>query len=271
MTPARRAELTGCLEEMERRGLIPADCLAVCCVGPAARGWADEGDGYDFHVISAGPWSAEGARAQPVTRGPGETNETNETPSVELRVAGRRWELTYWLDSQVRQVLAKVTREQFEGSGSTVGVLTDAEELFLERMSACLVLSGAGWAKEYKRQVESSAFRSFVTTRSLASADRAIEDAVRRLAARDVDSAVLSARAALGHTVDALLESEGDFGSRVPRWRARRLRETRPGALPFAEYWAMETMRSFAPARPEAWVTTVVQRCRDLAFEVEIS
>ncbi|MFI1221096.1 MULTISPECIES: hypothetical protein [unclassified Streptomyces] len=265
MTTTAGADLTGCLEEMERRGLIPADCLAVCCVGPAARGWADEGGGYDFHVISSTPWNTEGARTLPVALDPA------GVPSITLTVAGRRWELTYWLESQVRQVLAKVTREQFEGGGAAVGVLTDAEELFLERMSACLALSGTEWAKQAKRQVENSAFRAFVTTRSLAAADSAIADAVRQLAARDLDSAVLAARSALGHTVDALLESKGDFGSRVPRWRARRLRETRPGALPFGEYWAMETLRAFDPERPEAWVASVLQRCRDLAFEVEIS
>ncbi|MET9052459.1 hypothetical protein GTY40_23395 [Streptomyces sp. SID8359] len=265
VTPAGSAGLTGCLEEMDRRGLIPDGCLAVCCVGPAARGWADEGGTYDFHVVSTGPWTGEGARALPVRLSPA------EVPSLALSVAGRRWEITYWLEGQVRQVLAKVTRERFEGGGTAVGVLSDAEELFLERMSAPLALSGTEWAKECERRIGGSAFRALVTTRSLAAADRAIEDAGRRLAARDVPSAVLAARSALGHTVDALLESESDFGSRAPRRRARRLRETRPRALPFAEYWAMETMRSYDPARPEEWVTTVVQRCRDLAFEVEIS
>ncbi|QCW77550.1 hypothetical protein EQG64_08960 [Streptomyces sp. S6] len=109
MTPAGSAGLTGCLEEMDRRGLIPDGCLAVCCVGPAARGWADEGGTYDFHVVSTGPWTGEGARALPVGLDPA------EVPSVALSVAGRRWEITYWLESQVRQVLAKVTRERFEG------------------------------------------------------------------------------------------------------------------------------------------------------------
>ncbi|MEU6487790.1 hypothetical protein [Streptomyces sp. NPDC046887] len=257
--------LDGCLEEMDRRGLLPADCLTVCCVGPVARGWADGGGCYDFQIVSATPFDAAGAHPLPVALDP------PEVPCVVTQVTDRRWELTYWGAAQVRQVLAKVTWEQFERGGPAVAALTEAEELFLERMSAGRALSGTGWAEECRRQVAESAFRAIVTTRSLAAADSVIEDAVRRLAAQDVESAVLSARQALGHTVDALLESEGDFGPRVPRWRARRLRETRPAALPFAEYWAMETMRAFDPARPEAWVTAVLQRCRDLAFEVEIS
>jgi len=260
-----RTSLTGCLEEMDRRGLIPAGCLAVCCVGSVARGWANEGSDYDFNVVSSTPWTADSARTIPVPLTPA------VVPAVVLHVDGRRWEIKYWLDSQVRQMLDKVTWEQFEADSSTAKALVDAEELFLERMSTCLTLSGTSWAEDCKRQVESSAFRAFVTTRSLAEADASIEDAVGQLAARDFDSAVLSARKALGHTVDALLESEGNFGSRTPKWRARRFRETRPKALSFEEYWALETMRSFEPDDPRTWVNLVVQRCKDLTLEVEIS
>ncbi|MEU1513149.1 hypothetical protein ABZ490_13445 [Streptomyces sp. NPDC005811] len=257
--------LTGCLEEMDRRGLIPDGCLAVCCVGSVARGWSNESSDYDFNVISTIPWTGASARTIPVPLTPA------VVPAVVLHVDGRRWEIKYWLDSQVRQMLDKVTWEQFEADGTTAKALVDAEELFLERMSTCLTLSGTSWAEECKRQVEESAFRAFVTTRSLAETDASIEDAVGQLAAQDLDSAVLSARKALGHTVDALLESKGNFGSRTPKWRARRFRETRPRALSFEEYWALETMRSFDPDAPQAWVNLIVQRCKDLTLEVEIS
>jgi hypothetical protein len=89
--------------------------------------------------------------------------------------------------------------------------------------------------------------------------------------ARDFDSAVLSARKALGRTVDALLESEGHFGARTPKWRAWRFRDSRPKALSFEEYWALETVRPFDPDDPQTWVNLVVQRCTDLTLEVEIS
>ncbi|GAA3229653.1 hypothetical protein MTQ10_23505 [Streptomyces sp. XM83C] len=257
--------LTGCLEEMERRGLIPEDCLAVCCVGSVARGWANEGSDYDFNVICRTPWTGESARTIPVPLDPG------VVPAVVLYVDGRRWEIKYWVDDQVRQMLDKVTWEQFEEGNSTAKALVDAEELFLERLSTCLTLSGSAWVEDCKRRVADSAFRAFVTTRSLAEADSSIEDAVGQLAAGDLDSAVLSARKALGHTVDALLESQGNFGSRTPKWRARRFRETRPKELTFEEYWALETMRAFDPEDPRRWVETVVQCCRDLSMEVEIS
>ncbi|MFE5867723.1 hypothetical protein ACFQ6V_03595 [Streptomyces roseifaciens] len=256
--------LTGCLEEMDRRGLIPADCLAVCCVGSVARGWSNVTSDYDFNVVSSTPWAGESARTIPVPLEPA------AVPAVVLHVDGRRWEIKYWLDSQVRQMIGKVGWEQFETGGSTARALIDTEELFLERMGTCLTLSGAAWAEECRRRVEESAFRAFVTTRSLSEADSSVEDAVGQLADGDVDSAVLSARKALGHTVDALLESKGNFGSRTPKWRARRFREVRPEALSFEEYWALETMRSFDPGDPRAWASLVIQRCRDLTMEVDI-
>lgn len=257
--------LTGCLEEMDRRGLIPADCLAVCCVGSVARGWSNETSDYDFNVVSSTPWTGESARTIPVPLEPG------VVPAVVLHVDGRRWEIKYWLDGQVQQMIDKVSWEQFEAGNSTAKALIDNEELFLERMSTCLTLSGAAWTEGCRRRVEESAFRAFVTTRSLAEADSSIEDAVGQLAARDFNSAVLSARKALGHTVDALLESEGNFGSRTPKWRARRFHEVRPKALSFEEYWALETMRSFDPENSQVWTNLVIQRCRDLTMEVEIS
>jgi hypothetical protein len=71
--------------------------------------------------------------------------------------------------------------------------------------------------------------------------------------------------------VNALLESEGHFGARTPKWRAWRFRDSRPKALSFEEYWALETVRPFDPDDPQTWVNLVVQRCTDLTLEVEIS
>ncbi len=259
-----KANLTGCLEEMERRGLLPADYLAVACVGSVPRGWANDGSDYDFNVITSTPWTGESARTIPVPLDPG------VVPTVVLFVDDRRWEIKYWLDTQVRQMIEKVSWEQFERGIGTAKVLVASEQLFLERLASCLTLGGAAWIEECKQALEESAFRAFVTTGSLALADGSIEDAVGQLAADDVDSAVLSARQALGHTVDALLDSQGNYGSRTPKWRARRVRETRPKALSFEEYWAMETMRSFDPDAPHVWIGHVVRRCKELSMEVEI-
>ncbi|WP_344599698.1 hypothetical protein [Streptomyces glaucus] len=263
-TPAARAGLAGCLEGLELRGLLPADHLAVICVGSVARGWANDGSDYDFNVIAPGPWHGPSARTIPVPLRPG------TVPSAVEYVDGRRWEVKYWLDIQVEQMLAKVSWSEFEQGGAAARALTDAEELFLERLSTCITLSGASWVRGKRQALARTAFRAFVTTRSLVEADEAVEDALGQLAAGDTDSAVLSAHKAFGHVVDALLESHGVYGSRTPKWRARRLGEARPRQLSYADYWSVETMRDLDPDHPAAWVTQVVQRCRDLSIEVEI-
>ncbi|WP_328315970.1 nucleotidyltransferase domain-containing protein [Streptomyces sp. NBC_00388] len=259
-----KASLNGCLEELERRELLPPDHLAVICVGSVARGWANEMSDYDFNVISRSSWQGDSTRTIPVPLRP------DTVPAAVVYVDGRRWEVKYWQDTQVDQMLAKVTWDQFEEGNSTAKALIDAEELFLERLATCITLSGTSWVRARRQGLEGTAFRAFVTTRSLAEADEAVEDALGQLAANDTDSAVLSARKAFGHVVDALLESHGAFGSRTPKWRARRFREAQPKQLSYAEYWATETMSGFSPEEPGAWVTRVMEQCRDLSIEVEI-
>ncbi|WP_159053170.1 hypothetical protein [Streptomyces regalis] len=261
---ALRTTLLDCLEGLESRRLLPADHLAVLCVGSVARGWANDSSDYDFNIVAHGPWHGPSVRTIPVPLRPA------SVPAVVEYVDGRRWEIKYWVDVQVDQMLAKVAWDRFEEGASTARALTDAEELFLERLATCLTLSGTSWVRSRRQELGETAFRAFVTARSLAEADSSIEDALGQLAADDVDSAVLSARKAFGHVVDALLESHGAYGSPIPKWRARRLREVRPSQLPYQEYWAVETMRDFDPRAPDAWVTRTVQRCRDLSIEVEI-
>jgi hypothetical protein len=261
---ATRTTLLGCLESLDSRGLLPVGHLAVLCVGSVARGWANDRSDYDFNVVAHGPWRGPAVRTIPVPLWP------DLVPAVVEYVDGRRWEIKYWLDVQVDQMLAKVAWDQFEEGAPTARPLTDAEELFLERLTTCLTLSGTAWVRSRRQALSETAFRSFVTTRSLAEADSSVEDALGQLAADDLDSAVLSARKAFGHVVDALLESHGVYGSRIPKWRARRLREVRPRQLPYEAYWATETMRDFDPEEPGAWVTRTVQQCRDLSIEVEI-
>ncbi|MEV5873800.1 hypothetical protein AB0L75_06105 [Streptomyces sp. NPDC052101] len=262
--PAVKAALLGRLEHLEGLGLLPADHRAVLCVGSVARGWANDGSDCDLNVVAAGPWYGPSVRTIPVPLRP---------PSVPAAVEyldGRRWEIKYWLDAQVDQMLAKVSWDRFEERSLASDVLTETEELFLERLATCLTLSGTSWVRGRRLELGATAFRAFVTTRSLIEADASIEDALGQLAADDIDSAVLSARKAFGHVVDALLESHGAFGSRLPKWRARRFVEVRPRQLSYEDYWAVETMRDLPQDRPGGWVTRVVRLCRDLSTDVEI-
>jgi hypothetical protein len=257
-------DLSGVLERLRDEKLLPAGALAVLCVGSVARGWANERSDYDLVVVTHEPFTDERVRSLPVPLEPG------ILPTVGVRVDGRRWEIKYWLDAHVDQMLAKITWERFEAGAHASRVLIDVEELALERLVSCITLTGDAWVETRRRELAGSAFRSFAVSRSLAGMDSAVEDALGQLGASDVESAVLSARRAVGHVVDALLESYGCYGSAQPKWRARRFREATPAEVPFGEYWALETMRDLDPAMPKRWVEQTVQWCRRLCMEVEV-
>jgi hypothetical protein len=86
----------------------------------------------------------------------------------------------------------------------------------------------------------------------------------------DLNSAVLSARIAFDHTVDALLAEQGEYESHIPKWRARRFQVANPTKLTFSKYWALETMRDFDPNEPSKWVSEVLTLCQDLSLKIEV-
>jgi hypothetical protein len=258
------AELAPIRADLEARGLLTGDPLAVVCVGSVARGWANPGSDVDLNVVTADPAEL------PQLQGLQVRLEPDVVPTLSTLALERPCELKYWTTGQIDQLLGQVSWDRFDAGGGTAKFLGDTEELCLERFATCVPLAGEEWVASTRRRLEESAFAAFATVRSLAGLDAAVEDALGQLAAGDAESAVLSARRALGHGVDALLESHGVFGSAQPKWRARRFRDAAPSELSFAEYWDLETMRDLDPARPGGWVERVVALCRRLSMEVEI-
>ncbi|WP_341718653.1 hypothetical protein QQG74_02435 [Micromonospora sp. FIMYZ51] len=254
----------GCLPELGRRQLLPAELRAALLVGSMARGWDNSTSDYDINLICAGEmWPGSGPQLAIPLDPPVVTTEL-------LHADGRRWEVKYWLDSQVDQMLDKVTWERFEQTGAASEVLSKIEELFLERLVTCVPLAGGDWLAARRAALEATAFRAIVVTRSLEKADNAAEDALGQLAADDIESAVLSARQAFSYTADALLESLGQYGSHTPKWRARRFRAAAPAVLSFTDYWAIETMTDLRPGAERQWVSDVVTTCKNIAMKVEI-
>ncbi len=255
----------GCLGELERQALLPDSYVAAMLVGSASRGWDNGQSDYDIYLVSPQPWqdSEQGMGLRVPLAPP-------LVPIAVLHVDGRRWEVKYWLDSQVDQMLAKVSWKRFENGRVADQFLVDTEEVFLERVITCVPLAGVDWVQRRRDELSRSAFGAFVVTRSLAKADDSIEDAAGQLAAGDAESAVISARKAFGHMVDALLESVGEYGYWTPKWRVRRLRAAAPAALPFAQYWAIETMRDFDPRCPATWAEQVLRACRELSMKIVV-
>ena len=109
-----------------------------------------------------------------------------------------------------------------------------------------------------------------MVSRSLGNADKAVVDAVGQADAGDLTSAALSARSAYGHAVDALLEGHDSYGSLTTKWRARRVQEAALPALPFEDYWSVETMADCDRDDLRKWVTDTVRRARRLMMATEI-
>lgn len=254
----------GCLTELAGRSLLPGECLAAFVVGSVARGWDNVKSDYDIYLVSARQWQGEAGMELRLPLDP------PSVPIAVIHVDGRRWEMKYWLDSQVDQMLAKVSWAQFEQGGVAGQFLADAEEVFLERLVPCVPLAGEEWVRRRREDLTRSAFGAAVVTRSLAWLDDSVEDAVGQLASGDPESAVISAKKAFGHAVDALLESVGEYGYYTPKWRARRFRAATPSALTFDEYWAIETMRDFDAREPGKWVGQVARVCKEISMNIVV-
>lgn len=244
-------------------GLLPQEALAAFFVGSAARGWMTPSSDVDIYIVTADLFRPEEGAALAVPLQP---------DVLWTRLAyldGRRWEIKYWTESQVGQILEKVSRANFESEEMATS-LTLPEEAFLERVLSCVPLSGEQWVAAQREAVQASAFREIIVARSLGEADKAAENALGQLAAGDPQGAVLAAHGAMRYTVDALLDSLGCHGSISPKWRVRRVREASPAALPFDRYWAMETMQDLDRADPEPWVHSTLSWCQEMAMEIEV-
>ncbi|WP_328332141.1 MULTISPECIES: nucleotidyltransferase domain-containing protein [unclassified Streptomyces] len=253
------------LETLRGRQLVPDTCQAAFVVGSAARGWGNKKSDIDIYVVSTAPWSGADSIGVSVPLRP---------PVVQWHTFyadNRGCDLAYWLDDQVDQMIAKVSWAEFDQVRASSGdALVWREEIFLERVMTCLPLFGADWVARRRAEIDASAFRSILVTRSLGQADRAVEDTLGQLEDGDLNSAVLSARIVLGHTVDALLEERGQYGSSIPKWRTRRFLAADPATLSFAQYWDLETMREFDPGDPSKWINEVLTLCQDLSLKIEV-
>jgi hypothetical protein len=252
------------LAEFAARSLMPAERLAIFMVGSAVLGWANRGSDHDFCVIVRSPWRRVGAVRTLVPLQP------QQVTGEAFQVDGRRWEVKYWLDGQVDQMLRKVSWRRFEAGASSTLPFVESEESFLERLFTCVPIEGDEWVRRRRADLRSTAFQAFLVTRSLTLADDCVEDALGQVGDGDLESAVLSARKAFGHAVDALLESRGHYGSQISKWRARRVKAARLPALSFERYWEVEAMTGFCAADPRPWIDKVVTFCKQLSIEVEI-
>ncbi|WP_371785128.1 hypothetical protein [Streptosporangium subroseum] len=243
--------------------LLPEPCKFVFLSGSMVRGWGNPTSDLDITLITDEPWVSPSAESSFVALDP---------PIIKwekIHADGRPWDIEYWQDSQVDQALAKVSHEAFNGDQAAWKLLTEDEIAFLERIPYAVAASDGEWLAERREQQSASAYKSVLVSRSLDYSDSFVEDSCGAGEAGDLDSAVLSARLAFGHAIDALLASHGEFGH-SPKWRARRFLKVGPQLLTFDRYWSVETMRTFDPAEPARWIEEVISLCQRVSMEVEV-
>jgi hypothetical protein len=251
------------LNHLARRDLLPSDHLAVFLAGSRVRGWGNVDSDLDVYIICASEWTGAGGARTMVTVRP-------EQIVLESRVIDRqRWDIQYWLDSQVSQVLAKVSWEEFDTNFFANNLLTSAEADLLERLTYAVALAGDDWLAQRREQLTASAFRQMAVVRALHWTGVFAEDARGQLASDDVESSVLSARMAFGNAIRALLADNGKL-AQSPKWFARQFREMDQDVLSFEEYWSIETMRTFDPANPGRWVGDILAVCDRIALNVTV-
>lgn len=253
------------LAPLRGRDLVPDDMVAVCVVGSAARGWENSRSDVDVYIVTRREWSSESSDDIAMPLNP---------PRVQTEsfyASGRRWEITYWTQGQVDQLLNRVSWEAFDQGVAAREALALREEHFLARLAVCRPIHGVDWVASTRGKLGDSAFRAFQLSRSLSHVDEAVEDALGQLEAGDLPSATLSARSALGYAIDALLESYGEYGSNIPKWRARRFAAVAPAEMTFEQYWELETMATYDPADPRPWVRQILNLCQDFSMKIEIA
>ena len=251
------------LAVLKEHDLIPPSALAIMVTGSTARGWDHANSDIDLFVVSTDPMVDERVLSAPVPLEP-------KTLGVHaFEHGGRRWEIKYWLDSQVSQLFDKVSRDQFDAERMTGIRLTVTEEFFLGRLGTSVALDDGEWHRRRCAELDDSAFRSFMTMAALNRADSGVNAALGQLAAGEHDAAALTVRDAFAGSVEALLNSVGEYSVGV-KWRCRRFREARQDLLSYERYWAIETMRDYTPGTTRAWVEEVAGLCKELSMDIEI-
>jgi hypothetical protein len=248
---------------LTERGLLPADTVCAFVTGSTARGWNHEESDVDLVVILAQPFEDERLTEVVVALEPG------KLPVTAFQHDDHRWEVKYWLDSQIDQLFDKVTWDAFDNGRIAGSAMTTPEELFLGRLDTNVPFAGHAWLEQRRAQLSKSAFRSFLIKEALNQADHGVSTAMGQLAAGESAGAVLSMREAFGWSVEALLVSHGEYPQNL-KWRPRRFRTAAPASLSYDDYWSIETMQGLDPAAPGPWIERVAEICKNISMDVEV-
>lgn len=249
------------LGELRDRGLLPDDPLCVFLGGSIIRGWENAASDLDLYIVSDDRWTGESVEFAAVGV------EPDTVPVNAFYVGERRWDVEYWQSKQIDDLLNKVSWQAYDNGMLASHAFRPRDIDLMERLLYAEPLAGMAWIKERQQVLNDSALITYLVSHRLNLSDIFVEDAVGQLRAGDTECAVLSARMAFGHAVDALLASHGEFGQSA-KWRPRRFHAITQDILSFEDYWRLETMASYDARRPSAWVEEVLETCQRIALGV---
>lgn len=251
------------LAELADQGLLPDTYLCVYAAGSLVRGWGNETSDLDLYVVTPTPFAGAGADFHPVAL------EPDRIPVAVPRFGALRGDVEYWTTGQYEQLMEKISWAEYRSERDTGATVSQFERDCLVKLGHAIALDGEDWLAERQRTLAGSAFGRTIAARSLDLADTFAEDALGQLSSGDPESAVLTAKLAFGYAADALLAHHGEFGT-TAKWRSRKYRAAAPEALPFDQYWDIETMRDYDPAAPGRWIEHVIGCVRRVSMEVEV-
>jgi hypothetical protein len=246
--------------------VLPEDRRAVFVGGSIVQGLGNARSDVDVYVVvDEAPHATRADQIQQVRLDPA------YVPAEVVDLHQRRWDIEYWRDDQVDQLLAKVDRSHLAERRAAGSELVSAEIRFLNNLAIGDVLAGEQWSAQRREQLRASAFQSMLCATALEEADNFVEDALGNLESGDSLTAALAARRAFELVVDAALMSRGQWGIwKWNKWQARMMQAIEPDVLPFARYWAIVTMQRLGAQTPAKWAIDTLRLCQTLSIEVDV-
>jgi predicted nucleotidyltransferase len=229
---------------------------AVFLSGSIVAGFGHANSDVDVFVCFPSRDDLERVRAAPdIVAEP-----SSGSPVAVFYVEDVRWDVEFVHTEEIESLLRRL-----EAIQSVEKVpLADTEIDLLYRIVVGRPLSGAPLVELWQQRIASSRLREALTSRYLDLADGMLDDALGFLESGDIHTAAYCARSGFEFGIQALLAADGRICPSV-KWHIAQLRDRPAGSVTVDHYLDVVEMRGFDGL---PWVQRVVDRVRDLAFEL---
>lgn len=252
--------LAGLLGELQARFVVPPDTVCTFVGGSVAAGRAHATSDVDVYVVTRTPAPVSATKWVLASLTP------PRFPAVVRDVGGRTWDVEYLTIGQVGELCAMVAEERAR-PGSVEPSDADVDLVYRVRCGVELEPSGS-WLAGVQRALDEAGVDLFFAGHAADQAQNRVDDARGLLDAGDERSAVLAARLAFEHAVDACLAARGEMGP-TAKWRARKVAAVGLPGMDVERYWAIQAMSQLARQGGRGWVGDVLAAAEDLLGTLE--